>query len=325
MMWDDLLAEKEAVTLPWTGGRTLYGQKRRWKIVGALPPEYGWCSFEIDGGRTATYTGPAEEPFGWEESHKKKIVGYLVGDRMIPDHARIDPDPDKVFDQTIPVHFVDPGLDRFTRAMVVYYEKTFYVFARMEFPIGPENEVLDAYLERQESVAHIKEVIPAMDLAFRFESQLRFRTEERRQLVEARREERLAEQERQRQRQELVRQIGTGEGRRQLARVDFPSAARAALQIGGAELLDTRQAYQRGEQVVQFRLGNQRFECQVEQNTLNVLDSGICLNNHDKLFTLESLPGVITQAVRERRLHITRRIGGDYDELAGDDGDEDDW
>jgi hypothetical protein len=183
--------------------------------------------------------------------------------------------------------------------------------------------VLDAYLNRQESVANIRDVTPAMDLAFRFESHIRFQAEERRRLAEERRQQRLEEAEKERRRQELIEQIGTSTGRRQLAKVDFSAAAKAALDIGGAVLLDTHPAYRQGEQVIQFRLGNQRFECQVEQDTLNVIDSGICLNNHDRLFTLESLPGVITQAVRERRLHITRRIGEDYDRDGWDE--EDDW
>jgi hypothetical protein len=51
----------------------------------------------------------------------------------------------------------------------------------------------------------------------------------------------------------------------------------------------------------------------VHTETLRIIDSGICLIDHatdergDTYFTLESLPAVIAQAIREGHLVIFRR------------------
>jgi len=50
----------------------------------------------------------------WGEG-QKKLKGYLVGDRFISDAVRVDPDPARLIDQTIPVYCVEPGLERFAR------------------------------------------------------------------------------------------------------------------------------------------------------------------------------------------------------------------
>jgi hypothetical protein len=87
------------------------------------------------------------------------------------------------------------------------------------------------------------------------------------------------------------------------------------------------------------RLGNGRVETTwqfqgerlisvVDERTLQVQDAGICLNDYrtgtkgDTLLTLDSLPGVVREAITLHRLVITRRDGvRDYDH--DDDYDED--
>lgn len=70
----------------------------------------------------------------------------------------------------------------------------------------------------------------------------------------------------------------------------------------------------RDERVVQFRFQHCVFECVVEAHSLRIVDAGICLVDHntgergDNYFTLESLPAVIEQASRERRLVIFRHV-----------------
>jgi hypothetical protein len=308
MGWEDFLnEEKKELVLPWLGGRVLYGQGRSWRMKGNLPEEYGWYKFQEKGGRNIVSKGEIEEPFGWEEEQPKKLFGYLVGSRLIPDASWVVPDPDKIIEQTKDVCLVDPGLDRFSRAMVVHYEQQHYVYARPEFPIGPEAEVLEAFLNRADSVAEIKGVTPALDLAFQFESLMRTKQEERRRLAEQKAREEQEQREQEQRREQFMRQIGTGEGRRLLAQVDFGAAAEAALQVSGAVLLDARPSYRATEMVVQFRYEERRLECVVEKATLHVIDAGICLQGHDQLFTLESLPPVISNAIRERRLHVFRR------------------
>ena len=64
--------------------------------------------------------------------------------------------------------------------------------------------------------------------------------------------------------------------------------------------------------IVRFRVDRQRYTCTCDERTLQIIDSGICLIDHDTgekgdtFFTLESLPGVIQQAQREGVLHVFR-------------------
>jgi hypothetical protein len=104
-----------------------------------------------------------------------------------------------------------------------------------------------------------------------------------------------------------------------LAKEDFEAAARAALAVGGAEYLDHRKAVQRNEMIVRFRFLRRRFECTCDHNTLQIIDSGICLTAHgddefadgikgDSFFSLESLPSVIAEADREEKLVVYRHV-----------------
>lgn len=84
-----------------------------------------------------------------------------------------------------------------------------------------------------------------------------------------------------------------------------PNSVEAALQASGATLLDTRRIGERLE--VRWRFLGERFITVVDPQTLNVLDSGICLQNSDRELTLWSLPSAIREAVDGNLLHITRR------------------
>lgn len=330
MGWEDLLAAEETRALPWLGGRGLSYRGRTWKIEGRrLPPEHGWYGFKITGSRVARFEGPAEPDPDIEQGHKV-VRGYLVGDRLIPDTARVDTDPTKLVEQTIPVFMVEPGLTRFSRAVTVRLEGGL-VYVRQEFPQGPEADVEAAYLDRKPTLDGIAGVTPALDLAFRFVSfqrQLAELREQERQRRLAEETARLAAEER---RQEALRSLGTGAGRRQLATQDFATAARAALAVSGAEFLDARPSYNRGEMVVQYRFHDRRLECTVEHDTLRIIDSGICLQDHrtgekgDTRFTLESLPAVVAQAIREHKLVVYRHVDGDRrNDRWGDPGEDED-
>lgn len=330
MSWEDLLVEENAtMILPWIGGRSIFGNGRRWKIQGDLPEEYGWYSFDASGTRKTKVLEKVDAPFGWEETHKKSISGYMVGNRLVPDGVAVPFDPDVFHKHSLFVHMVEEGLERFARAKVVQYEQQYYLYACPEFPLGPEVEAYEAFLERKDSLNGIKEVTPSLDMAFRFESWIRYQREERRRLMEEKRRQEEEDRRREEQRQEFIRQVGSGEGRRRLAAVDFDAAATAALQVSGAEFLDARPSNRTNEMVVQFRYERHRFECVVDKNTLHVIDSGICLRGNDKLFTLESLPPVISNAIRVGVLHVFRHVDN-YDDLRGrgepqdDDWDEDD-
>jgi hypothetical protein len=328
MGWRDHLqaAGGDVSVLPWTGGRRLLSELGYHQIEGRLPQEHGWGRFKITG-RTARWVEAADP----EQDKLSRVVrGYLVGDRVVPDGAGVDPDPKKILEFSEAVHLLEPGLDRFARvAAGRVREDGPLVYVGQEMPLGPEDEVVRAYQDRAASVHSVQGVTPALDAAFRMETWQRAEAERRRAELERRlaeeearlaeEEARLAEEER---RAALVRQLGDAQGRRAMAAVDFQQAARAALAVGGAEYLDHRPGRVRTEMVVTFRFDGRRFECVCDARTLRIVDAGICLVDHrtnvrgDDRFTLESLPGVIREAQAQRVLHVFRHV---------DDGDEDPW
>jgi hypothetical protein len=242
------------------------------------------------------------------------VVGYLVGDRFIRKGSLVDPDPSQISKQSERIHLVPDGLDRFALISAGrMYEGGPLIYFDQEFPDGPEDDVMSAFLDQEASVGDVKGVSPALDAAFRMESWQREEAERRRQELERIRkeeEERLAQEER---RKALVEKLGDGAGRRQMAAVNFTEAARAALAVGGATLLDVRDS-RRGEKVIKYRLDGRRYECICDGKTLRIIDAGICLIDHntnekgDSFFTLESLPGVVRQADREGVLVVFRHV-----------------
>jgi hypothetical protein len=312
MMWRELLqTNDETVVAPWVGGRSLRTGERTWAIEGDLPPEHGWYAFR-SAGRKARASGPAEAAPG---ILRHLVRGYLVGDRLVRDDSRVDPDPSKIVRASEWVHLVEPGLDRFARvAAGRACEGGSLVYQGQEMPLGPEGDVLAAYLDDAPSLDHVRGVPPALDAAFRMETWRRAEAERRRAELERLRreeEERLAREER---RRELTARLGDAAGRRAMVYVDFADAARAALAIGGAEYLDHRRSVRRGEVVVRFRVAKQRFECTCDEATLRIIDAGICLVDHttgergDTYFTLESLPAVILEARRGGKLVVFRHV-----------------
>jgi hypothetical protein len=311
MSWRDLLKrDEESITLPWTGGGSLNSDSRVFKLA-RRPREFGWYRFKIDN-RVATDPTPAEPIV---DLLKKPVTGYLVGDRLVPDDTRIDPDPAKIINHSEKVYLIPDELDRFSRVRAgrIYPEGPL-VFLDQAFPLGPEDAVMNAYLDNMPSVREIPGVAPALDAAFRMEVFQREQAELRRielARLAAEEEKRLAAE---RLRKEIVERLGDGEKRRQLARVDFAEAAKAALAVGGAEYLDHR-AYGRGAQeyAVKYRVDGRRLECICDLQ-MRIIDAGVCLTDHetdekgDTFFTLESLPSVIREAIRENKLVVWRHV-----------------
>lgn len=310
MSWRDLLQtqEEETIAAPWVGGRSLISFNRTWKIKGKLPDEHGWHIFSIKT-REANWKESTDPQFG---ILKDKQHGYLIGDRFVPDSVKIGPKINDLTKQFEKVYLIEPGLDRFVRIITGrFYEKGPLIFETIDMPLGPEEEVLQAYQDNKDTIDDISGVVPALEAAFRIETWIREEAEKRRREEQERREK-------EERRQRIIESLGSAEGRRQVAQEDFAEAAKAALAIGGATYLEHRRAYNRHEMVVRFRLNGGRYECTCDDRTLRIIDAGICLTAEytsndwqygtrgDTFFTLESLPGVILQAQRERRLVIFR-------------------
>lgn len=326
MSWKDLLqTEPKFLVYPWTHGREVRTGDRLFKIDGKLPEEPGWYKFQLHGAsglRLIEKSDPEELNF--------KQDGYLVGDRFIPDSARVESDWSKIIYNTQKVWLVEDGLERFARIQVGRaYENGPLIFICSAFPREADDSVRLAFQDKAESVTGIPHVTPALDAAFRFESWRRIEIQRLRDEAEKKRieeEKKLAEEERIRKiRETFDKSIGSSASRRELAAIDFDVAAAAALTVGGAVFVDSRKAYGRNEMVVTFKIRNRNFECVCDKKTLQIIDAGICLTDHDTgvrgdtRFTLESLPGVIRQAEREGKLVVFRHADG------GNDEEENDW
>jgi hypothetical protein len=310
MGWKELLQTgDERVVLPWLGGRTLYSSAQRWSIEGRLPKDHGWHTFKI-ANREARSEGPADPQ---PDLLQHCVRGYLVGDRLVADDVHVDPDPRRITEFSEKVFLIDDGLDRFARVRAGRVSKEGpLVYQGLEMPLGQEDSVLEAFLDQKTSVALVKGVPPALDAAFRMESWQRAEAERRRAELERLRREEEEKRQKEERRKELVKKLGDGEGRREMALHDFDAAARAALAVGGAVFLDAKKL-RRNEWAVRYRLDRQRLECVCDER-LRIVDAGICLIDHDTnekgdtFFTLESLPAVVQQAQRERRLVIFRHV-----------------
>lgn len=310
MGWKDLLQTgDEKVTLPWLGGSTLYSAAQRWSIEGRHPKEYGWFTFKI-ANRSARVEAPADAQ---PDLLQHSVRGYLVGDRIVADDVRVDPDPKRIVEFSEKVFLLDDGIDRFARVRAGRVNKEGpLVYQGLEMPLGQEDAVLESFLDQKTSVTDLKNVAPALDAAFRMESWQRTEAERRRVELERVRREEEEKRQKEERRKELVKKLGDGEGRREMALHDFDAAARAALAVGGAVFLDAKKL-RHNEWAVRYRLDRQKLEC-VCNERLRIIDAGICLIDHDTnekgdtFFTLESLPAVVQQAQRERRLVIFRHV-----------------
>ena len=314
MGWRDLVeADDERIVLPWAGGRSLRSDSRTFKIKGNLPRFHGWYSFRIKG----TKASQPKEAEPTPEILRNTVLGYLVGDRIIFDDARVDTDPLKIISNSERVNLLPEELDQFSRVRAgrVCPEESL-IFIEQTFPFGPEDEVMDAFMDNggnfNRAMAQIKGVRPALEAAFRMEVYQREQAEARRQKIARLQAEEDARTAQEARRQEMQETLGDGAGRRAMAVTNFTEAARAALAIGGAELLAVRTTG-RGEKVVKYRFSGRRYEC-ICDTRMRIIDSGICLQDHntgekgDTYFTLESLPAVIRQADREGKLVVYRHV-----------------
>jgi len=309
--WRDLIeSEPRTVTLPWVGGQIVHSESRAF-IAEGLPPEFGWYRFAVKDPNYLVHTEAVEPDL---EILKNEVSGYLVGDRLVPDNTYVDPDPSKIVKHSEKVYMLPDGLDRFARARAgrVFPEGPL-IFIAEEFPLGPEEDVLDAFLDEKEDVKEIKGVTTGLDAAFRMETFRRAEAERRRVELARKRAEEEARRAQEKRRQELLEKLGDGAGRRAMAKENFAEAAKAALTVGGAQYLDHRRVGRGDDYAVKYRVDGQRLEC-ICSSDLHIVDAGVCLTDHttgekgDTYFTLESLPAVIREAIRDGVLVVWRHV-----------------
>lgn len=311
MSWQDLLQkDNEVIIIPWTGPTHIRVQNRSFTIKGRLPPEIGWYKFKIIKSKFLNFI---EESTPDTSVFQRIITGYLIGNRLIPDNTRVDLNPEITIFQSPIVDLVEPGLDKFVRISAgVYTDEKHLIYDSLQMPFGPEEDVLHALQDGLTSINHIKGVTPALDAAFQMEVWRSAEAKKRREELECQRREEQERLEQEERRLKIIERIGSAEGRRAMAAIDFGEAARAALIVGGAEYIEHQRAYQRGEMTVRFRLARRRFECICDERTLRIIDSGICLTDHDTgekhdgYLTLESLPSVIQEAINTGQLVVYR-------------------
>jgi len=334
-LWKEFIAPAKVLLLPWFGGADLFSADgQRWGIQGKRPPELGFWRFICGAARSAIWV-EADEPEENYQSSLSKLVtgpndvirGYCIGDRLLREplstFTGIQPTTfrDLVLTTTEKLYFVPVGLTRFeyvsARRWPGHKTDTYWVFYKEEeSPCGKERQANELFQDGVPTIHAVPGVTPALTFAFSLLRRQQADEEaERNRIAKAREEARLkAEREAQLVvlRAEAEKITGTGEARRALAAVDFRAAAKAALLVGGAELLDVRPHTVKGEMVVAYRCEGHRLGCIVDTQ-LRIVSAGICLTDHDtdetgdELLTLESLPAVVKEAVRGRKLVIWNR------------------
>lgn len=303
--WRSLLAQPDArVVLPYVGNRVLHDADRTYWIAGEAPDEHGWYAFTDRGSQQVRLIGSADRPDVWFDP-LPVVRGFLVGDRLFSDGADVD------CVQSAPrVHLIDPGLDLLCRVEVVRDRADRLIFRAMLLPVGPEADVIRAYEDRVASLDGIKAVTPSMAAAFVWLVDQRARQEEYVRHLAAERAREEQERHRRAQMQEALRTVGNPVGRRQVAQVDFETAARAALRYADAELLSVRDGND-GTKIVRYRYRGRRFEC-VSDPQLRILDAGFCVTDEntgrrdDALLTLETIALRLGTIQDEGRLVVFR-------------------
>jgi hypothetical protein len=322
------LAATSEADLPYFGGPFVDATDRRLRLAGDTRPAPGFWRFEIRG-RDARPIAPADPP---DLSELPAVRGYAVADYLVHQHAeRLALPP---ADQ--PLTFAPLVGRRWPTGALL--------FDTLDFEAGIEEEVRERYTAGQ-PLAELSGVPAALRAAYAYAVLLRAsardgvpaRPAEARGSVaaiaaggEPAARQVLRDLRREREQQPAAGQLSHDQpGAGQLshdqpaagqlshdqpaasapqtparARLSAEDRADAALFAANAALRDTRWLAN-GVLEVRYDLDGERFVTLVDGQTMRVVDAGICLDGHDDRLTLDSLPGVIREAIRDHRLHIT--------------------
>ncbi|MBK7584517.1 MAG: hypothetical protein IPI67_30555 [Myxococcales bacterium] len=314
--------ERTRCVLPYFGGRYVHDATRRYSINVEQPP--GWYEFELDQ-RVATPVDRAEPP---DLSALPAVRGHFARGWLFGggrDLTRVELLPA----EEPPV--LSPVIARRSAGGEL-------VFDSLEFETEAE-EACRVALEEERGINDVKGVSAALRAAFGYA--LAARIGARMEIAISPREamravstlssdgreraERLLRELEEERRLERVRIDAwlRSEGRQALphgssgpdgwrrpetGRAGRTPAERAhrALDEAGAELSGYR-VLGDGMLEVTYRFLGERFISVVDEQTLQVIDAGICLSGSDRMVTLESLPSVIREGYENDELNITRR------------------
>ncbi len=329
MDYRKFLGKEEERVLPYLGGAFLHAADRRLRL--ATPPATpGWYRFRIKG-RDATALGPAE-PEGLEAL--PSVRGHLVGERLVREGS--------IAERLSFLPAEEPP--RLTPCRARRWHSGELLFDMLDFESEAEEAARRA-LEEDASLAQVKGVPATLRAAFAYavlEAQSRRlgipaapaelrphlgsvaelgRPEAERALRALAAERVLAEQEmlelrRRREVAALARNAVEAQQQRAAPQpwrgrrgneADAIARAELALEAAGARMRSSR-LLGNGNLEVIFTFMDERFISVVNLETLQVVDSGICLGHppSDNLVTLESLPSVIKEAIDTDRLVILR-------------------
>jgi hypothetical protein len=296
------LAAPAAVDLPYFGGPYVEAPDRRLRLAGSRPAP-GFWRFDVRG-RAAHAVAPADPP---DLSGLPAVRGYAVVPGGYLVHERAERFALQPADEPLP----------FAPVVGRRWPTGELLDGGPDFETGVEDQVRERFTGRG-TLAGLSGVPAALRAAFAYAVLLRVADEARLPVVpsEARAE---------------VAAIADGGYEAALlvltgiisARAAEPRAPAAharpsdervdtAVEERAAAALDASRAALRGTRrlaggilEVRYDLDGERFVSLVDSDTLRVVDAGICLNGHDDRLTLESLPGVVRQAMRDDVLHIT--------------------
>ncbi len=314
------LGKKDELTAPWLGGDFVHDAQRRLRVA-ARPERFGWYRFEVK--RRVAHVVSAAEP--GELTSLSAVRGHFWNEQLVVDGGKAVP----VFlrPEEEPAQFAPLTTRRWHDGSLLFHQ--------LDFESEVEGQAR-ALLAEGAALTGLKGVPATLRAAWVYalasrtsqrlninavpaelkpfitriaeggvaaaEAALRALEAER---LQANRE--LAEL-RQRQHAELLRdevhraRAARGGGRQTLEERIF-----YALESAGAQLESHRRAGEGRVEVV-FRFHFTRFISIVDEATLQVIDSGICLGHppRDDLVTLESLPSVIQEAMETDALVILR-------------------
>lgn len=308
MDYTKFLGKKEHVVLAYLGGPYVFDANRRLRIEGDAPA-HGFHRFEVSG-RNARSLEAADPPdFGRSKLPKARghfVQGWLSTQSGI---VRLSLLPEE-----------EPAPFATTRAR--RWHSGDWLFESLDFD-GEAEEEARIRLERGDSLADLKGVAGTLRVAYgialaiatarRLGLEVSPRevaphagaitdggSEVASRLLQSIAQDRLAEIERARLRVERARarDIPTPE--------NASLRAEMALDRAHATMLASR-SLSGGQIEVTWQFMDERFISVVDAITLHVYDSGVCLAGEDELVTLDSLPGVIREAIETDRLVITRR------------------